>query len=295
MMITMGRFTFAGGDGTKIVGWRNEAAGPPVLICNGLGTPPSAWPTVIAAESGFDVATWYYRGTAGGDRPADPSRITVQDHTDDAAALLDHLEIDRAVIACWSLGVNIGFELAQQHPDRVAGVLAVAGVPGGTFQSIGGPLPMPRRWRHNIGTAGARAAKRSGPAIEWTLRHIPLNRTAATIISHSGVMMPAATPERLLPMLEEFREHDFTWYFTLAVAGSEHSPMSLESIHQPVTFVAGRRDLITSLHDMVNAADQIPQARLRELPGSHFLPLEYPDELAAELRKLTDQANLHGA
>jgi pimeloyl-ACP methyl ester carboxylesterase len=71
--------------------------------------------------------------------------------------------------------------------------------------------------------------------------------------------------------------------------------MSLESIHQPVTFVAGRRDLITSLHDMINAADQIPQARLRELPGSHFLPLEYPDELAAELRKLTDQANLHGA
>jgi pimeloyl-ACP methyl ester carboxylesterase len=292
-MIVMGRFTFAGGDGTKIVGWRNDVDGPPVLICNGLGTPPVAWPAVIAPESGFNVATWYYRGTGGGDRPADVNRITVQDHTDDALALLDHLEIDRAVLACWSLGVNIGFELAAHHPDRVAGVLAVAGVPGGTFQSIGGPMPVPRRWRQGIGTTGARAAKRSGPAIDWTVRHIPLNRVAARIISHSGVMMPAATPERLLPMLEEFREHDFTWYFTLALAGSEHRPMKLESIEQPVMFVAGRRDLITSLHDMVNAAEQIPHARLRELPGSHFLPLEYPDELAAELRRLTTRADLH--
>lgn len=68
--------------------------------------------------------------------------------------------------------------------------------------------------------------------------------------------------------------------------------MTLEAISQPVTFVAGRRDVITSLHDMVNAAEQIPQARLRELPGSHFLPLEYPDELAAELRKLVGRTAL---
>lgn len=58
-MIIMGRFTFAAGDGTKVVGWRNEVTGPPVLICNGLGTPSVSWPTVIAPESGFDVATWY--------------------------------------------------------------------------------------------------------------------------------------------------------------------------------------------------------------------------------------------
>ena len=288
----MARLSFVGGDGTKVVGWRNEGSGPPVLICNGLGTPPVAWPAVIAPDSGFDVATWYYRGTGGGDRPTDPERITVQDHMTDALALLDHLEIERAVLACWSIGVNVGFELAVQHPDRVAGILAVAGVPGGSFQSIGGPIHMPRRWRHSIGIAGARLAKRSGRAIDWAVHHIPLSPRTAWVITHSGMMRPAATPDRLLPMFEEFREHDFTYYFSLALAGGEHEPMDLESVTQPVTFVAGRRDLITSLHDMVAAAEQIPHSRLRELPGTHFLPLEYPDQLAAELHKLVRRTDL---
>ena len=62
----------------------------PVLICQRLGTPPAAWPAVIAPDSGLAVTTWYYRGTAGGDRPSDPKRITVQDHVDDAVALMDH-------------------------------------------------------------------------------------------------------------------------------------------------------------------------------------------------------------
>jgi pimeloyl-ACP methyl ester carboxylesterase len=216
----------------------------------------------------------------------------VQDHVDDAVALLDHLGIEHAVLACWSLGVNVGFELALQHPDRVAGVLAVAGVPGGTFQSIGGPIRLPRRWRNTLGTTGARLAKRSGRAIDWTVRHIPLNPTTARLIARTGVMMPAATPERLLPALEEFREHDFTYYFGLVLAGSEHPPMTIESLPLPVTFVAGRHDLITSLHDMVATAAQVPHARLLELPGSHFLPLEYPDELAVELRDLVRRTTL---
>ena len=163
------------GDGTKVVGWRNDGDGPPVLICNGLGTPPSAWPAVIAPEPRLRVATWYYRGTAGGDRPADPTRITVQDHVDDALALLDHPKASTsAVLACWSLGVNVGFELAPQHPDRVAGVLAVAGVPGGTFQSIGGPLRVPRPLasEHRDCRRTRRASGRTA-LIDWTVAAHP--------------------------------------------------------------------------------------------------------------------------
>ena len=34
------------GDGTKIQAWTNDAAGPTVLLCNGLGTNPHAWPAI---------------------------------------------------------------------------------------------------------------------------------------------------------------------------------------------------------------------------------------------------------
>jgi pimeloyl-ACP methyl ester carboxylesterase len=286
------QFHFRSADGTSVVGWRNEGSGLPVVISNGLGTSPAAWPAVSGQDSGFRVATWYYRGTAGGDRPSDESRVRIEDHVDDLLALMDHEGIDKALLACWSLGVNVGFEFARAHPDRVAGLLAVAGVPGGTFRAMFGPLRVPRRFRHDIGVAAARLGRRMGPQLSWMSRRVPLNRVTSAVISHSGFVLPRATPDRLVPTLQQFREHDFRWYFTLAIGAAEHEPMDLAFIHVPVTLVAGRYDVLTSMHDMVDAASRIPHAELHLLPGSHFLPLEFPDELAAELRRLAERTDL---
>ena len=99
---------------------------------------------------------------------------------------MDAEGIDKALLACWSLGVNIGFELARQYPDRVAGILAVAGVPGGTFQSIGGRLKVPKPLRYGLGASGARGASGFGKQVTWTAQHIPLNRFTATVINHTA-------------------------------------------------------------------------------------------------------------
>ena len=288
----MAQFEFTSADGTTVVGWRNDGSGLPVVISNGLGTSPMAWPSVVADGSGFRVVTWYYRGTVGGHRPADESRVRIEDHVDDLLALMDHEGIERAVLACWSLGVNVGFEFARAHPDRVAGLLAVAGVPGGTFRAMFGPLGVPRRLRHGVGVGAARLARALGPQLSWVSRRVPLNRVTSRVISHSGFVLPRATPDRLIPALEEFREHDFRWYFHLAVGAAEHHPMDLSFVTVPVTLVAGRYDVLTSMHDMVEAAAKIPHAELHLLPGSHFLPLEFPDELATELRRLAERAGL---
>src|SRR3954462_15964309 len=290
----MGRFDVTSHDGTRLTGWRNLAAGDdlPVVISNGLGTPPTAWPTVARASSGFRTITWYYRGTGGGDRPAALSPIRMEAHVGDMLALMDHEGIDRALVACWSLGVNVGFEFARAHPERVAGLMAVAGVPGGTFSAMFGPLRVPRRFRHDLGVAAAKLGRRIGPQLSWVSEHVPLNRLTANVINHSGFVLPAAKAERLIPALEEFREHDFRWYFPPAVAAAEHLPMDLAFVEVPVTLVAGRYDVLTSMHDMVEAASRIPHAELHLLAGSHFLPLEYPDELAEELRRLAERSQL---
>jgi pimeloyl-ACP methyl ester carboxylesterase len=123
-------------------------------------------------------------------------------------------------------------------------------------------------------------------------RHIPLSRATATVISHSGFLLPKATPERLLPTLAEFREHDFRWYFTLALAAASHRPMDMSFVSIPVSLVAGRFDVLTSLHAMREAESLITDAELTVLPGSHFLPLEYPDELATQLRALVGRSGL---
>jgi pimeloyl-ACP methyl ester carboxylesterase len=165
-------------------------------------------------------------------------------------------------------------------------------VPGGTFRAMFGPLGVPRRLRHDVGVAAARAGRLLGPQLSWLSRRIPLNPVTSRIISHSGFVLPRASPDRLIPTLQEFREHDFRWYFSLAVAAAEHHPMDLSFVEVPVTLVAGRYDVLTSMHDMVEAARQIPHAELHVLPGSHFLPLEFPDELAEELRRLAARADV---
>jgi hypothetical protein len=46
------------------------------------------------------------------------------------------------------------------------------------------------------------------------------------------------------------------------------------------------------MSDLVEAASRIPDAVLHVLPGSHFLPLEFPDELAQELNALLARTDL---
>ena len=61
-------FPLTSADGTRIRAWRNRgrAEAMPVIISNGLGTPPAVWPSLAAARNRYRVASWHYRGTAGG-------------------------------------------------------------------------------------------------------------------------------------------------------------------------------------------------------------------------------------
>lgn len=285
-------FAFSSSDGTRLRGWSNGGRGLPLVISNGLGSIPQAWPSLTGADCGYDVVTWYQRGTFGSDRPADPARIRVRDHVEDVVALLDSRGMDRVLVAAWSVGVNVAFELAQQHPDRVAGLLAVAGVPGGTFATMGGPLRVPRALRHPIATRTARLSRLAGPALSVLAPRVPVNRRTAWLISHSGFMLPGADPDVLVPMLREFVQQDWRWYMTLAVAAAEHEAMDLCFVSCPVTMVAGRHDVLTSMQDVLDVAARIPHAEVRVLPGSHFLPLEHPDLVHAALDQLAARSGL---
>ena len=283
----MSAFDVTSADGTRIRGWTNDGTGPAVLLCNGLGAPAVSWPLIAAPDSGFRVVSWDYRGLGGSDRPADPARIGIADHVADALAVADAAGLESCTVLAWSIGVNVAFELAGRCPDRVRAILGVAGVPGGTFQAMFGPVRGAAKVRHRAAVGAARALRLAGPALGRVSRAAPLNRATAAAIRHSGFVHPAARPEHLLPTVAEFREHDFRWYFTLAVAMAEHRPMDLAFVRCPVTLAGGRRDVLVSRHDLEAAARRIPHAKLVMLDGSHFLPLERPKELTALLRELT--------
>jgi pimeloyl-ACP methyl ester carboxylesterase len=284
-------FDYLSSDGTRIRGWRGDGDGLPVIISNGLGTIPQAWPGLVRADSGYRVRTWYYRGTFGSERPLDPGRIGVEDHVADLVALMDAEEIDRALVAGWSIGVNIAFEMAERHPDRVAGLMAVAGVPGGTFGTMGAPLRIPRRLRRPVATRAAKLMRGTGALLTPLAHHIPVGDRLAWLVTHSGFMLPAAKSEVVTPMLTEFLKQDWRWYMKLAVAAAEHKPMDVSFVTCPTTLVAGKWDVLTSMADIIDTAARIPQAQITVLPGSHFLPMEYPELVATALAELARRSH----
>jgi 3-oxoadipate enol-lactonase len=275
-----------GADCTALRAWCNDGAGPPVLLCNGLGAPEAAWPGLVAPSSGYRLISWSYRGLAESARPADPARVRVEDHADDARAVLDAFDVSAATLLAWSLGVNVAFELALEEPRRVLGVVAVAGVPGGMFSSLFAPYRVPRRLRAPLGRWSSRLLPVLGPLLPPLVASLPPWSGLVSPAALRGPALEAAHPGALRSVLQEFSRHDWRWFRHLALAVAEHAPLDISSVRCPVTFVAGRYDSLVDIADVRSAARSVPGARLRELPGTHFLPLQYPGVLLEELRRL---------
>ena len=280
--------TVRSADGTSIRAWCNDGPGPAVLLCNGLGTPPEAWPRLFPRDSGYRVVSWYHRGLSGSDRPADPARVRVEDHADDARAVLDAFGVDTAALVAWSLGVNVAFELALENPARVTGILAIAGIPGGSYSSLFATYGVPRPLRAPLGRWGSRVLPVVGPLLPVLLASVPPWHDLLAPAATRGPAREATHPGALGAVLREFARHDWGWYRHLSVALADHAPLDVSGVACPVTFLAGRFDSLVDISDVRTAARSVPGARFRELLGTHFLPLQYPDVIVSELRRLVD-------
>ena len=78
--------------------------------------------TALAA-SGAHVLTLDPLGHGRSDRPGAMSEYSIESFAGDAIALLDHLDIDEAVVGGTSLGANVTLEIAHEAPQRVRGMI----------------------------------------------------------------------------------------------------------------------------------------------------------------------------
>src|SRR4051812_4343801 len=70
------------------------------------------------------------------------------------------------------------------------------------------------------------------------------------------------------------------------LALAEHAALDVAAVRCPVTFVAGRYDSLVDVRDVRQAARAVPGARLREVPATHFVPLQFPGVMVEELARL---------
>lgn len=75
------------------------------------------------AARGNRVVTMDPLGHGASSRPRDQWRYSISAFAQQTVALLDHLEIERAIVGGTSLGANISLEVALQAPERLAGMV----------------------------------------------------------------------------------------------------------------------------------------------------------------------------
>ena len=104
-----------------------------VLAIHGGTSSHAVWSTIVDELAGAaTVIAPDFRGAGGSEHVGPPYGLLA--HADDMRRVLDHFEVDRAVIIGWSLGGFIATNAAVALGDRAAAVVLVDG---------GIPLPLP--------------------------------------------------------------------------------------------------------------------------------------------------------
>ena len=100
--------------------YESEGEGEAVLLAMGTGGDHTLWAQNTGALSdAYRVVTYDNRGTGRSTTPPDLESYSMRILADDAAALLDALEIERAHVSGLSLGSTVTQELAINYPERV--------------------------------------------------------------------------------------------------------------------------------------------------------------------------------
>ena len=117
-------------NGVRIY-YEDHGHGPALLLSHGYSATSRMWRgQVEALADDYRVVSWDIRGHGQSDSPADVAAYAETEAVADMAALLDHCEIERAVVGGLSLGgyLSLAFHLA--YPERVLALMLFDTGPG---------------------------------------------------------------------------------------------------------------------------------------------------------------------
>ena len=124
--VTYSTFAAQVADGALAGGqWHPDAAGLPLLAVHGISATHRSWDLLAGALDDRRVIAADLRGR--GRSNTLPGPYGLERHADDLAAMLDALEVDRALVVGHSMGAFVSVRFAERHPDRVAGLVLIDG------------------------------------------------------------------------------------------------------------------------------------------------------------------------
>jgi pimeloyl-ACP methyl ester carboxylesterase len=250
----------------------DQGSGPPVVLVHGLPGSAYDWgalPLRLNA-AGFRVIRFDRLGYGHSSRRPAGAHFGMFDNARDLLALLDALELERAVLVGWSYGGGIAQLTALTAPHRVARLVLVATV----GPAWAGPAESP-----GAAVAGNRLLQR------WIL-HSGLARILAAREA-SAAFAPHAVPpgwlERTLALLA-LPGALHTWWSE----GHEYSAEDLDPSFPlpPLLALHGTADRLVAHSVARDLTRRIQEARLVSIAGGgHMLPVTHADRISDEVRR----------
>ncbi|MER5390918.1 alpha/beta hydrolase [Saccharopolyspora sp. NPDC002686] len=252
------------GQSTSFREWAEAgaAARPMVLRCPEL----SAEPELLPVDSAARTLSW---------TPRRSRAATPRDHAEDAIAALDAAGAETGVVVGWSGGTVLAVELAQRYPDRIRGLLLLAGPPTLGADALLHALGVPESARRLLALGGSASLRVVCDFVESITARLPRLKTAHLLPDRAL----AASMRRML-------QHDWRWHAELTLAWSAAARSRVSGLSCPITVLTGAHDVLSDTRTIAKSLAELPQARVRTLPASHFLPFEAPDAVRTELALL---------
>ncbi len=267
-------------DGTRIHYEVMGEGARPILMANGLGGRLHAWePLIDALHQDYRLITWDYRGLFESETPKLPRHLAVAHHVEDALAVLDAEGVSQSMLCGWSMGVQVGLELAATYGDRVSGLVLLNGTYGHTLTTGFQPL-----------FSVPYLPKRLHAVIEW-VRKRPEMTDRLAMLGRLGepatlAVFSVTTGRRVLSLRSNLRQYmddvlgeSFENYLRLFQELDAHSVYHLlPEIDAPTLVISGALDPLTPARQSREIARRMPHAELIALKrAGHFAMLERPE------------------
>jgi 3-oxoadipate enol-lactonase len=194
-----------------------------------------------------------------------PGPLTMEQHADDLAALLDHLAVERAVVAGLSMGGYIAFAFWRRHPERVQALILLD-----TRAEPDAPQARANRDAAAVKVRQAGSAAIAGEMLPRLLS--PANLSNQRISDEVLTMMSEQPVEGVAGALAGLRDR-------------ADSRPTLPTISVPTLVLVGEHDVLTPPADAAAMAAAIPAARIVVIPyAGHLSTLENPRAVNGAMR-----------
>lgn len=276
-------------DGARIA-YQVAGDGPALVLANGLGGNAAAWHFLFRRFSPrHKVLSWDYSGLYHSGPPPSRDRLGPAGQARDLLTLLEAEKVDRFVIAGWSMGVQVALEVYRLMPARVAGLIAINGVPGRPFDTAFGS-----RFSRRLLPAAVRLWGRGHRVVTPLLRGAVGWKGLLPLLKRLKLVGAMLDDDVFLEVADGFVGMDFDVYCATMDALGRHDAWDVvPTIRVPALIIAGDHDMLTPLAEARRMAGLIPHARLVILPGAtHYAPVEYADDVGREVEALLGQCGL---